>query len=319
VILAGIVLASSPERSDGGGRAGEGVIRIVVTAATGGELLPCDCSSGPVGGLARRSAFLDTLRRRDPEIILLDAGDFASPDPRFGRLRSAAMMEYFGREGYHAVAIGEGDLGAEALADARRETIRADTAGAGSGPPFLCANLYREEADRMARIGETHRLFTAGGTVVGVTAVIDPALVDSLEGAAGALIAEDPEHALRAVAAAFTEAGAAVRVLLAHMTEPRALDLARRSGAFNVVVIGHEPSARYTHGVESGMVVVRPGDRGRWIAEIALRLDGSGVGEVAGRAHPLDEQMPLDVETYRWVAGVEDQIKVLVRESMLRK
>jgi hypothetical protein len=67
------------------------------------------------------------------------------------------------------------------------------------------------------------------------------------------------------------------------------------------------------------MVVVRPGDRGRWIAEIALRLDGPGVAEVAGRVHPLDERMPLDVETYRWVMGIEDQIKAMVRESMIRR
>jgi len=276
-------------------------VRIVATASVRGELGECGCESGPQGGLARRHAFLDRLRA-DGEILLLDAGDFASDDHGLGLLQSDSLWAYMGREGYDAVALGEHEL------DLPRAL------GDGTGPARLAANLRLRENGRAA--GERGRVFDVGGVPVGVSAVISPVVLDSAAAAAARFVSTDPAAAALEALAGLRSGGARVTVLLAHMGYDAARSLVREVPGYDVVIVGHAPGVRTTHGVEQGTVLVRPGDRGRYVAEVLLRLDAHGIAEVAGRVHGLEPELPGDPEVGRWVARVTDQVEAARRAAL---
>lgn len=280
---------------------GRGTVRIVATASVRGELGECGCESGPQGGVARRHLFLDGLRD-DGEILLLDAGDFASDDHGPGLIQSDSLWAYMTREGYDAVALGEHEL---ALPRAL---------GEGDGPARLAANLRLRDGDRP--VGESIRIFTVDGIPVGVTAVIAPTVLDSVAAASARFVSDDPVPAARDALARMRADGARVAILLAHMGYDAARALVREVPGFDVVVVGHAPGVRTTHGIERGTVLVRPGDRGRYVAEVVLRLDPHGVAEVAGRVHGLDPDLPASVELGRWVARIGDQVDAARRAAL---
>ncbi len=80
---------------------------LLVTGSTRGEFEPCGCGGVFEGGFARRSTLIHQVREVNPKTILLDTGDTLSND-------SASLTEFvfqaYGRLGYDAIGLGEGDL-----------------------------------------------------------------------------------------------------------------------------------------------------------------------------------------------------------------
>jgi len=87
---------------------------LAYTAETRGNLLPCTCPGNPLGGLARRVGFLDSLRAGSTQpLVVVDAGSFfpnradypllpESEVPRLLALHTEAAVA----AGYDAIALG---------------------------------------------------------------------------------------------------------------------------------------------------------------------------------------------------------------------
>ncbi len=299
VVVACSWLACAARTPPGAGRYREA--RFAVTAAVAGEIAECGCRSGPQGGLARRSALVDSLRLRG-ELVLLDAGDFSvRGDDAIGV--SDSIRVYLAREGYRAAGVGPLELARGAAEDP-------------AGPPFVNANLFRESGDSVRAAFRPYVLVPMGDLVVGVSSVIAPRLVDELPPPVGGFLVRDPAEAARAVATDMRAAGADALVLFAHVPHRDVRPLGRRAG-FDVVVSSHSPPADPTHGVADGTVYVHPGDRGRYLAEVVLRMDAAGLAEVAGRTHGLLESFPQDVAVYRWVREIEARRAAAHRRELL--
>lgn len=71
----GLLLAVAVVTSAAPGPARASKLRILFTAELRGNLLPCPCPERPLGGIARRTAWIDSVRgaSRDP-LLVLDAG-----------------------------------------------------------------------------------------------------------------------------------------------------------------------------------------------------------------------------------------------------
>lgn len=70
------------------------------------------------GGVVRRMALVDFMRRVDPELLLLDCGDFSQGTPYYNLFKGDAEVAAMNAMGYTAVAIGnhEFDFGLENMA-----------------------------------------------------------------------------------------------------------------------------------------------------------------------------------------------------------
>lgn len=74
-------------------------------------------------GLVRRVTFMEQARRQDPELILLDCGDFSQGSPYYNLFKGSTEVEFMNLCGYDAGTIGnhEFDFGLENMARLFRE------------------------------------------------------------------------------------------------------------------------------------------------------------------------------------------------------
>jgi hypothetical protein len=80
---------------------------LVVTGSTRGEFEPCGCGGVFEGGFSRRSTLLQKMRTVNPNLILLDTGDTTNSEEVS---QTEFIFQAYGRLGYDAIGLGEGDL-----------------------------------------------------------------------------------------------------------------------------------------------------------------------------------------------------------------
>jgi hypothetical protein len=226
--------------------AGKPVRRLTIafTGKTHGYLENCGCKVNQSGGVARRATVLEQLRRQDPGLLLIDAGDaFIMPDKQ-------AELDYLSRQEedlylrtldfmkYQAAAIGISELafGAGAFRQATR----------GRGVPFLAANI-REDG---RPLGPASIRIATGGLRVAVIGVFEPprgrAADPIFEDHTAFLTFEDPVAALkREVASA--RAGADLVLAIGRLTPETIRALASGCPGLDAVV-----STEYAAAVRMG-------------------------------------------------------------------
>jgi len=99
-------------------RGGSPVSRLTIayTGNTDGYLENCGCKANESGGIARRATVLDSLRRADPDLLVLDAGSaFNRPEPfespnALAKREQRFYLEMMDRMGYSAATVGQGEI-----------------------------------------------------------------------------------------------------------------------------------------------------------------------------------------------------------------
>jgi len=90
--------ASTKEKAD---------LAVVFTGSTKGEFEPCGCGGVFEGGFARRSTVLQTIRRGNPNILVLDTGDTTGSG---SEAQTEFIFEAYHLLKYDAIALGEMEL-----------------------------------------------------------------------------------------------------------------------------------------------------------------------------------------------------------------
>ncbi|MBU2101957.1 MAG: hypothetical protein ABH865_07110 [Candidatus Omnitrophota bacterium] len=94
-------------------------ITVVYTGNSYASLYPCGhCPSSVGGGVSRRAAVIDDIRKNTPNAIVLDAGDFtaggpldeASQNPTLDKTRSLFYYQALAKIGYDALGVGEAEF-----------------------------------------------------------------------------------------------------------------------------------------------------------------------------------------------------------------
>jgi hypothetical protein len=80
---------------------------VIFTGSTRGEFEPCGCGGVYEGGFSRRSTVIETLRKVNPNLLLLDTGDVTSGG---ASSQTEFTAQAYHLLGYDAIALGEGDL-----------------------------------------------------------------------------------------------------------------------------------------------------------------------------------------------------------------
>ena len=90
-------------------------LTILHTNDTHSQVLPKDNGQG---GYARRMGWIAQEREQDPNLLLLDAGDFSQGTPFYNFFHGRVEVEALNRMGYDAVTLGnhEFDNGVDTLA-----------------------------------------------------------------------------------------------------------------------------------------------------------------------------------------------------------
>ena len=112
-----------------------------------------------LGGMARREALIDTIRRQEANVLLLDAGDIWQGTPYFNFFQGELEYTLMSRMKYDAATFGNHDFdnGLEGLQNQLPK----------AGFPFLIAN-YDFSATMLANRFQPHKIFEKAGVRIGV-------------------------------------------------------------------------------------------------------------------------------------------------------
>jgi len=118
-----------------------------------------DSQYGGLGGAARRAHFIRAMRRKHPNMLLLDSGDFFQGTPFFNMFSGEPEIKVMSLLGYDATTLGnhDFDLGVEGLDKALRF----------ANFPILSSNYATNRSAIAARI-QTFKVFRKSGWKIGV-------------------------------------------------------------------------------------------------------------------------------------------------------
>ena len=118
------------------------------------------------GGYARRMGLINQERKKDPNLLLFDAGDFSQGTPYFNFYHGRVEIEAMNRMGYDAIMLGnhEFDNGVDTLAVVLKEAKF----------PIVCTN-YDVKGSALEGIVKPYTIIRRGNLYVGVFGIgVDP-------------------------------------------------------------------------------------------------------------------------------------------------
>jgi len=260
-------------QAHGAGRASSRELVILSTADANGQLTPCDCHV-PRGGLARRAAYIDSIRATHDQVLVVDAGWFF---PKAAEQLGFApfMMKTMRTMGVDVAGVSAQELGFGL------SFLRASVAS--SKLAVVCANLA--DSDTQDLVFPASAIRQVGGVRVGVFGLMSPG--SDLGPARDSLAVTDPRLAARHAVAELQRQGATVIVALSQLDTTANAALVNAVPGIDVTVIDREMTLAAPGEKLGRTLVVTPGAHAKYIAHTVLALDAKG--HVTGsETHPFE-------------------------------
>lgn len=258
--------------------AGPSELVVLSTSDVKGKSSPCGCHT-PMGGLARRAAFADSVRAANPNLLVVDAGGWF-PEETDYEAAAVFMADAMAELGVAAAGLGESDLRygrAFLLATLQRAKL-----------PATCANVVDAASGRT--LLPPHLVRTVGRAKVGLFGLLSPAA--DLGPSRDSLRVTDPLAAAERTVAALRAKGATVIVLLSGLGKVESEEVANVIEGIDLVVAGRKvplfPNGRRT----GGATVVFGGEQSHYVGVSRLALDGAGrVASAEATTHRLGPEI----------------------------
>lgn len=245
-------------------------LTILCTNDTHSQVEPRD---NGLGGYARRMGCIDSLRRGEPDLLLLDCGDFCQGTPYFNIWHGRVEIEALNRMGYDAVTLGnhEFDNGLDTLAAVLRNAQFS----------VVCAN-YDFRGTALESIVQPYTILRRGRLRIGVFGIgINPEGLIARHNFAPARYIE-PYSVAQHMADTLRQQGCDVVVCLSHLgtrydnpDTPSDSTLAARTSGIDLIVGGHThtvfDSLRVSNTAGLPVGVVQCGKAGQQLG--CIRLD----------------------------------------------
>jgi len=219
-----------------------------------------------LGGLARRTAFIETLRKERP-VLVLDSGDlFFNPTQGPGDLdaargRADVIARAYARMGAAAVNVGEMDLlgGLEFLTELGRH-----------GVPLLSANVYTSEGRPAFK---RYVVTTEEGVRIAITGVCQPHLHYATPTAFRERIRlRDPIEAVNEVLAEI-RTKADIIILLSDLGIEADRGVARQTSGIDFILGGHQGRYEKWPRQERDTFVVQSYRKGMYVGRLVMTVE----------------------------------------------
>jgi hypothetical protein len=208
----------------------------VVLVATGeqqGQLEPCGCTGGQLGGMTRRAGLFRQLQDLGWSVRGLDLGGTVRRWGTQSKLKFETMLQAM--RGLQYVALG---LGPEELRLDAGYLLSQHLTDTAEPLNFVGANLVFFGAPELGT-PSAFRVVDAGGLRIGITSVLSDTLrreVLADAGGGGDIEWRSPDEALAQVLQQMQEAGVTFPILLSQATLDESRAIAERFPAFRIVI-----------------------------------------------------------------------------------
>ena len=242
------------------------------------------------GGIAARASIIQKIRAKEPNLLLLDAGDIFQGTPYFNIFKGEPEMKAMQMMGYDAGVMGNHDF------DAGIENFVQQLSVHGKFPIIMCN--YAFDRTPMEKINSPYKIFKKGNLKIGVTGVgieLQGLVPESLF---GNTIYLDPIENVNKVAAMLkNEKHCDLVICISHLgdkyTENKVSDevMAKASQNIDLIIGGHthrffDKPREYTNKIGEKVLVNQVG----WGGIQLGRLDYVFKGK---KAKKLDNNQPI--------------------------
>jgi len=217
----------------------EASLTLIYTSNTLGEVEPCGCpEGGDNGGLPKRSHYLKTVKEEVKNLLILDGGDaliisyFSQPSEREkARKRAEFVLRLYETLGYHALNIGDTDLGLgiEYLRNLQRN----------SKIPFLSANLKEKKTKKS--VFKPYLIKEIEGIKIGILGLITTEISPNIKKELKDYFIENPMKAATEIINRFMSSCDYI-VALAHLNPPEIESLAKEVPRVSIIIGGNDRS-----------------------------------------------------------------------------
>jgi 2',3'-cyclic-nucleotide 2'-phosphodiesterase (5'-nucleotidase family) len=271
IAVIGLLSCSGAPKQEKNGR-----VTIVYSGNIGARYDPCGCRI-PLGGFARRSTAIDSIRTADSDILVLDTGALIferhhlyPPYEPVNRMTAHLVVEVMNKLGMDAANVSAMDLsdGPDSLL----------AYAAASSWPWLSANVVRRGTGELLFTPDI--LKTVGGLNVGVFGFMDRVTMGiPFFDERSPVDVLDPIETARSEVAKLRSRGADLIVALAYMDKENVELLINAVPGINLLIYGHtkehNPSSDQTFFVPymiGETIVARCPDGGRVIGAMKLEM-----------------------------------------------
>jgi 2',3'-cyclic-nucleotide 2'-phosphodiesterase (5'-nucleotidase family) len=243
-----------------------------------------------IGGLPRLAARIQSVRASEPNVVVVDAGDWCQGTPEGAIERGLPFASALAGVGYDALCVGnhELDRGLASLLGVIRDTRL----------PAIAANVSNADGTPLEGVAPW-RIVRRGGVRIALVGLLTPSTPQITHADARALRFEAPELALdRARGRLAGEVDLIVPVCHLSVDESQALARARPDLA--LIVSGHSHTTLKEGLREGGTLIVQTGARATALGRVDLWLDPRNCAVLRSEARLeelLDEPAPLSRNT----------------------
>lgn len=232
--------------------------------------------------MARRATVLKQERARNPNVLLLDAGDTLFGQPLADETQGKVIVDAMNLLGYAAMTLGESDLQLATVAVLRQRAGEARF-------PFLAANLSGPVPVK------PYALVAIGGREIGILGLAN-ADVARLEVPGGTFTISDPVEAARRYVPEL-RAVTNVVIVLSHLGVDLDQRLAKEVPGITVIVGGHSRRFIQPPIMVGTTMIVQAGFNGEGLGLLRLQVDSEGnVTSFQGEVVMLSGGVPDDPE-----------------------
>ena len=218
-----------------------------------------------VGGFLRLEAYIREVREQNPNVLVLDAGDFSQGTPYFNFFKGYTEIYLMNAMKYDAATLGnhEFDNGCSALAKRARKAHF----------PILCAN-YEFHNKALAKVIKPYAVFEKGGYKIGVFG-----LTVNLDGLVAPQVAQeltylDPVPISNKMVTLLKEKGCDLIICLSHLgIEPGDFgdyNLAETVPGIDIIIGGHSHYEMKEPTVIGNTRIYQMTSKGKCVGEITI-------------------------------------------------
>ncbi len=246
------------------------------------------------GGIARMSALIKELKRKNENVLTLHAGDVFVGTFAFNKYLGYAELDIM-EELYDVMAIGnhEFDLGIDTLAAVLGGFV---TDGKPITLPLLLANIDWTEAGEahpLRSFVQPYRVMFAGGVKVGIVGVVttDPY---NYSAEVNAILTDPCQAAGEAAHKLRSGEGVDVVVALSHLGKTADIMGLAKVPGIDIIVGGHSHDVLFEPEVVNGKIIVQAGEFGKYLGELKVELKERKVDLVDYTLHPIMRRTKID-------------------------
>ena len=184
-----------------------------------------------IGGVVRRAAYVEKMRKENKNVLLFDAGDFVQGTPYYNMYKGEVEVEAMNMLNYDAVTLGnhEFDYGMDVLTDMVKKAKF----------PIVCTNYDFSETE-MANYIKPYHIIYKDGLKIGILGTnIKPDGLITSTNYEGMKFSSPIEAANKTAEMLRNELNCDMVICLSHLGHRNELELAEKSRNIDMIIGGH--------------------------------------------------------------------------------